>query len=180
MDRITFGLIEWYAIEVTENFVKLISTTGFIKQYHDIYYSSYSINNISWDNSTLRSWLNHKFFVYFFANFERLAITHDYSSDPITILQSDEWHSIKPEVISDMMDNTISLQEELHIPLPYSDSKYRIHTIGGSIKSISYRWDDYKWEKSIDYNKYGLVFPVIKILLRNNNSKDMALKDNDT
>ena len=164
MDRITYGLSEWYVIEVNEDYVKLIAATGFVKQYHDIYYSSYSINNISWDNSTLRSWLNHEFFVYFFANFERLAITHDYSADPITILGSDEWYNINPRILSDMIDNTIKLHEELHIPLQYYNSKYRIHTMGGSIKSVSYKWDDYKWEKSIDFNKYGLVFPVIKLL----------------
>ena len=112
----------------------LIAATGFIKKYHEIDFSSYSINNINWDNSTLRSWLNHEFFVYFFAVFERLAITHDYSADPITILKSDEWYNIEPYVLSNMIDNPIKIQDELHIPLPHYNSKYRIHTIGASRK----------------------------------------------
>ena len=164
MDKITYGLSEWYVIDVNENYITLIAAIGFIKQYHEIYFSSYSINNINWDNSTLRSWLNHEFFVYFFANFERLAITHDYSTDPITLLNSDEWYNIEPTVLTNMIDNTIKLQDELHIPLPHYNSKLRIHTIGGTLKSVSYKWDNYKWEKSIDFNKYGMVFPVIKIL----------------
>ncbi len=164
MDRITYGLSEWYVIEVNKNYITLIAASGFIKQYHDINYNSYSINNINWDNSTLRSWLNHEFFVYFFANFERLAFTHDNSADPVTILKSEEWFNIKPALLSNVVDNTLTLQDELHIPLPHYNSKLRIHTIGGTLKSISYKWDNYKWENSIDFNKYGMVFPVIKIL----------------
>ena len=155
---------------------------------HELSTYSYSINNITWNNSTLRAWLNHDFFVNFFANFERLAITYGKDTDPVSLLTVEEAKKIDPWIISEIISNTLKTIAQEKIPhyswtnpetmdtaesnykfnilLPHPSAAYRIIATDGVMRSVSRKWDAFRYETTMDVNKYGLVFPVIKLYYR--------------
>ena len=173
-DKIVFGLNEWYVLSIKNDYVRLISAVAFLKKYHDIDYYNYTINNISWDNSTLRSWLNHDFFNYFFSNYEKRAISNVHSRDVVTLLDSNEWKELDDNIQTGMLNNTSQIIQENGMQFPHPNAKFTIHSKDTILTRVSSGIYGYKWSESFDINHFGMAFPVITLYykdltkLRNN------------
>ena len=162
-DKIVFGLNEWYVLSIKNDYVRLISAVAFFKKYHDIDYYNYTINNISWDNSTLRSWLNHDFFNYFFSNYEKRAISNVRNRDVVTLLDSNEWKELDDNIQIKMINSTAQIIQENGMQYPHPNAIFTIHTKDTILTRVSSGIYGYKWSESFDINHFGMAFPVITL-----------------
>lgn len=94
--------IQWKAISVEEGKVTLLSEYNLeCKKYNDVW------ENISWEDCSLRTWLNNDFYNNAFSISEKKAIVaHPDTNDLVSILSADEWRSCGTLGISGGTPNT--------------------------------------------------------------------------